>query len=152
MNAAQATQIRMEDQRTTFSRDGAPDLVVAAGARGIAERLFRHDPPTPGEIEHAIDTVEDALAATGLRHAARGDLLARDPRLHALLGLQAAGERATRDEVEERFQRLALTALGQPGLAAGLQPGTLAAAELLILRECMHHLGFEGVVHAPPAP
>jgi hypothetical protein len=36
----------------------------------------------------------------------------REPLLHALLGLTAAEDRVTRDEVEARFQRMALASLG----------------------------------------
>lgn len=144
MNPSGATEIRIDDHRTMLSDGAAPEVVVFVGARGLAERLFRHDPPMPYEIEQAIDRVEDALAATGLKHAVRGDLLTRDPQLHALLGLRTAGDRVTRDEVELRFQRLASASLGHPGLRDGLPAGPAAAA-LLILRECMHHLGYEGV-------
>ena len=143
MNAPGATEIRMEDYHTMLSDGAAPEVVVPVGARGLAEELFRHDPPTPYEIEQAIDRVEDALAATGLKHAVRGDLLTRDPQLHTLLGLRAQGDRVTRDEVELGFQRLASVALGHPGLCDGLP--SPAAAVLLILRECMHHLGYAGV-------
>lgn len=144
MNPAGATEIRMDEHRTTFSDGAAPEVVVAVGARGLAEGLFRHDPPTSYEIERAIDRVEDALAATGLKHAVRGDLLTRDTQMHALLGLRTAGDRVTRDEVELRFQRLASAPLGHLGLRDGLPTGPTAAA-LLILRECMHHLGYAGV-------
>jgi hypothetical protein len=144
VNPPGATEIRIDDHRTTLSDGAAPEVVVSVGARGLAEGLFRHDPPAPDEIERAIDRVEDALAATGLKHAVHGDLLTRDPQLHALLGLRAQGDRVTRDEVELRFQRMASVALGHPGLRDGLPAGPAAAA-LLILRECMHHLGDAGV-------
>jgi hypothetical protein len=140
-----ATEIRTEDHRTTLAEGAAPEGVVAVGARGLAEELFRHDPPTPHEIEQAIDRVEDALAASGVKQAVRGDLLTRDPQLHALLGLHTGGDRVTRDEVELRFQRLASASLGHPGLRDGLPADPAAAAALLILRECMHHLGYAGV-------
>jgi hypothetical protein len=78
-------------------------------------------------------------------HAIRGELLTREPQLHALLGLTAAEDRVTRDEVEARFQRMAMASLGYPGLRDGLPPNRVAAAALLILRECMHHLGYGGV-------
>lgn len=144
MNTPHATEIHVEDDRTMLSDGAAPEVVVSVGACGLAEQLLRHDPPTPDSIERAIDRVEDALAATGLKHAARGDLLTRDPQLHALLGLRAAGAHVTRDEVELQFQRLASASLGQRSLPDRLPAGPAAAA-LLILRECMHHLGYEGV-------
>lgn len=144
MNPPGATEIRIDDHRTTLSHGAAPEVVVAVGALGLAEGLFRHDRPTPDQIEQAIDRVEDALAATGLKHAVRGDLLTRDPQLHAMLGLRAEGDRVTRDEVELRFQRLASASLGHRGTGDDLPAGPAAAA-LLILRECMHHLGYEGL-------
>ncbi len=121
---------------------------MAVGARDITDGVFRHDPPSPVELEQAIDRIEDALAASGLRHAARGELLIRDPRLCALLGLQASGERRTCDEVEDMFGRLVSVSLGQPAALAGVAGAGDTAAALLILRECMHHLGFDGVRYA----
>jgi hypothetical protein len=140
------TSIRIEDHRTTLSGGTKTEVVIAVGVRDLAERLFRHDPPTPHEIEQAIDRVEDALAATGLRQAVRGDLLTRESQLHSVLGLTATGDRLTRDAVELRFQHIALTSLGHSGLRNELQADRVDAAVLLILRECMHHLGYDGVV------
>jgi hypothetical protein len=146
VNLADTTRIRIEGQCTTLARRMEPEVVVAVGVRHVAEGLFRHDPPTALEIEQAIDRVEDALTASGLHHAARGDLLARQPELHVLLGLHVAGDRVTRDEVEARFQQFASASLGVPGLSQGLPADRAAAAVLLILRESMHHLGYDGVV------
>lgn len=96
-------------------------------------------------MEQAIDLVEDALAATGLRHLARGELLTDDPRVRPLLGLTADGARLEREDVEVLFQRLASTSLGLPSALAGLPSGRESAAALLILRECMHHLGYAAI-------
>lgn len=148
MSPTDATRLLLEDHRTTLSDGAGPEVVMAVGARDIAEGIFRRDPPSPFELEQAIDRVEDALAASGLRHAARGELLTRDHRLYALLDLRANGDRRMRDEVEDRFQRLASVSLGHPAALAGLPAGRNAAAALLILRECMHHLGFDGVQRA----
>lgn len=150
MSAPARTTLRLEDQRTTLADGTAPDVVLAVGVRGIADAYFRHDPPTPLEIERALDAIEDALSATRLRQAARGELLTNDPLLHALPGLQASGARLARDEVEALFQRLASASLGHPGALAGGPSGRDAAAALLILRECMHHLGYDSVRRAPP--
>lgn len=139
------TLLRFDAHRTTLSDGTSPAVVVAVGVSDIAEPLFRHDPPKPFEMEQAIDLVEDALAATGLRHLARGELLTDDPRVCALLGLTADGTRLGREDVEVLFQRLASTSLGLPGALAGLPSGREAAAALLILRECMHHLGYAAI-------
>ncbi|MEZ5658025.1 MAG: hypothetical protein R3E83_05715 [Burkholderiaceae bacterium] len=53
------------------------------------------------------------------------------------------------------FSQLASAALGRPSAIDGLLSGREAAAALLIVRECMHHLGFETLVidrHEPHAP
>ena len=148
MNAPAATCLRLDPQRTVLADDSAPEVVLAVGARGIADRFFRHDPPTPFEMEQAIDVVEDALTSSRLRHAERGELVTCDPLLQAWLAagsLQGDGARLERDEVEAIFQRMASASLGHPGALAGLPTGRDAAAALLILRECMHHLGYGSV-------
>ncbi len=69
--------------------------------------------------------------------------------LLALPGLDSHGAGLTRDAVEALFQRLASRALGTPVAAAELPHGRDIAAALLILGECMHHLGFDRVGAAP---
>lgn len=145
MNPPGTTRLRLEPDRTTLASGTAPEVVIAVGAGDIAARIFRHDPPTSFELEQAIDAVEDALAASGLAHAARGELLIDAALLLGILGLQAEGDRLARDDVEAVFERLASASLGRTGMLAELPAGRDAAAALLILRECMHHLGFEGV-------
>jgi hypothetical protein len=58
-----------------------------------------------------------------------------------------------REAVEALFQRLASRALGTPVPATDLPHGRDVAAALVILRECMHHLGFErGAVRSENVP
>ncbi len=150
MSEASVTFIRFEDDRTLL-QSGAQSLAgVQVGARSIAQRVFLHDPPTQAELEQAIDLIEDALMTLGLRQAARGNLVLGDASLMARLGLRSTGEIATRDEVETSFQGLASVALGQPQTTGAVPLDREQAATLVILRECMHHLGYEGVM--PPVP
>lgn len=150
MSVVNATRIRFGEDCTTLSWGTVSAIVLPVGPFAIATTLFRHEPPAPGEIERAIDVVEDALTTTGLKQVGRGDLLAIEPLLLDLLGLRLAGERCTREAVEAQFQQLASLSLGYPGKQ--LEPITPpeSAAMLLILRECMHHLGYEFVVHEGP--
>ena len=148
MNAPAATRLRLDAQRTTLTAESAPEVELAVGARGIADRFFRHDPPTPFEMEQAIDIVEEAITGSRLQHAERGELVTNDPLLREWVAAgspQGDGMRLTRDEVEAIFQRLASASLGHPRALAGLPTGRDAAAALLILRECMHHLGYDGI-------
>lgn len=129
----------------------APAEVVAlpVGMRRLVEDILRHDPPTPVELERAIDAVEDALAAARLVRADRATLETDDVLLHALPGFDTQGLQMTLQAVESLFQQLASRSLGAPIPATLLPPGRDFAAALLILRECMHHLGFTGVSVGP---
>ena len=84
--------------------------------------------------------------ASRLAQEDRGELVTADRLLLALpgMGSPAAGG-LTRDAVEALFQRLASRSLGTPVAVAELPLDRDLAAALLILRECMHHLGFDRV-------
>ena len=138
-------RLRLQTQSTLLEFDSGETVTLPVGPRRLAEDVLRHDPPTPTELERAIDVIEDALTGSRLARADRGDLATTDALLRALPGLNAQGARLTRDAVEALFQGLASRSLGTPVAAAELPHGRDIAAALLILRECMHHLGFDGV-------
>ncbi len=137
------TRLRFEPGRVMLSTS-ASEVVLDVGPQSVADSLFRHDPPTGLEVEQAIDAVEDALEASRLRQTDRGELVTDDPLMGSLPGLEHEGAQLSRDDIEALFQRLASAALGRPDALAGLAGGPQAAA-LLILRECMHHLGFVSI-------
>jgi len=152
MPPAEAGAIHIGQRVTTVRVGTAGNVVIAVGADELAEAVFRHDPPSALEIEHAIDRIEDALTASGLRHGERGDALIDDPPLHAMLGWQDGPGRAGREDVERLFQDLAAALPTKPAFLRDVPAGRVAAARLLILRECLHHLGFQGVRSiVPPA-
>ncbi len=124
-------------------RTSVADATLAFGWRSIARECFRHDPPSPLELENAIAAVEDEVARVhdGM---AKGTILLTDNSTIREIALAAgvpAGAEMTlaREAVEYTFQRLAMRA---PGLPAGGE----FAAMLLILRELMHHLDFASIV------
>jgi len=143
-----ATRLRMQAQRTMLTAESA-SVVLEIGHQSVAERFFRHDPPAPGELESAIDAVEDALMSARVPRADPATLVSSDDIRRLIPGLRPDGEATTLDEVEARFQRLASVSLGHPSTLADLPMGRESAAALLILRECMHHLGFAGLVIEP---
>ena len=66
--------------------------------------------------------------------------------LLALPEMKSPGDNGlTRDAVESLFQRLASRSLGTPVSSDELPPQRDIAAALIILRECMHHLGFDRI-------
>jgi exopolyphosphatase/pppGpp-phosphohydrolase len=138
--------LRLQPQTTLLEVEAHRTVTLQVGTQALAETVLRHDPPTPAELEHAIDVVEDALSGLHLAPTDGECLVTADALLLALPGLGAHGGSLTRDAVEQLFQRLASRALGMPMSASELPPGRETAAALLILRECMHHLGFDRVV------
>ncbi len=142
MSSSNVTLMRFDDGRTTLSQVGVPDVVLAVGASELAAAYFRHQPPTPGEIERVIDEIEDALTQTKLHPMDRGVLHIGAPGLCALLSLSEAGDARTREQVEACFQRLASWALGYPAASGQAIEDPTDTAQLVILRECLHHLGY----------
>lgn len=104
---------------------------------GSTSLPLRRTPPTPYELELAIAEIEDVLMYENppLPHGAALHLTSQQP-LAAILG----AHELQRADIERAFGQLAAQLEGDP-LAAGhfpLEPAFVA--ELLILREWMHHL------------
>lgn len=142
MNDMGATFLIVEAHRIVMRGDAVSETVVDLGIETVAA-LFRHVPPTSGEIERAIETIEDALMAARLAHARRGLLSTTSPELGSLPGLTGLGDALDLEQVENLFQRLAAAASGVSNVLGDLPADRKSAAALLILRETMHHLGFE---------
>ena len=138
-------RMHLDERSTLLYFDDGATVTLPVGVRGLAEDVLRHDPPTPVELERAIDLVEDALATARLAKADRGSLVIADALLRALPGLADPSPGLALDAVEALFQRLASRAHGTPVGDAEMPRGRNVAAALLILRECMHHLGFDRV-------
>ncbi|GAA4402975.1 hypothetical protein [Quisquiliibacterium transsilvanicum] len=142
-------QLELQAQATVLLFDEGRTVALPVGAQGLAETVLRHDPPTSLELERAIDDIEDALSAARVARVDGGELVTADPLLLSLPGLDRPGAGLARDDVEALFGRLASRAHGMPVVGTDLPHGRDVAAALLILRECMHHLGFERVAPAP---
>jgi exopolyphosphatase/pppGpp-phosphohydrolase len=123
-------------------------LVLALGSAAIAERHFRHDPPTPAELEGAIDAVEGEVMRAHTPSAGDVVLTAVGAALSEVADAAAradAQDMLTLEAVEQLFQRVASASLGNPVARRGLPGGNRFVATLLILREFMHHRGFASV-------
>ena len=110
---------------------------------------FRHDPPTPLEMENAIMAVEDVLMPLHKTLAAGETLTTADPAVReiALLAGVADGPEMVLglDALERVFNALASVVMGSPASQANLPAGSDFAATVLILREFMHHLKFASI-------
>ncbi len=121
-------------------------LELAIGSSKTASEHFKHTPPTPAELENAIQATEDEITrartmTVGNSTVFTADELVREIALVA--GLSGQSELLlSRDAVERMFERLAALALGQLSAQDCFPRSNAFAASVIILRELMHHLQF----------
>ncbi|WP_394788086.1 hypothetical protein [Rhodoferax sp.] len=125
-------------------------LVLAIGSGKTAAALFHHNPPTPGELENAIQIVEDEVTRARALAASYPSLWSTDPAVPELaqiagVSMDAGNNSLSIEAVEQLFDLLASLSLGRPAASAGIPNTPTFAATLLILREFMHHLGFADI-------
>lgn len=105
--------------------------------------------PSALAIEHAIQTVEDAIQPlaghipAGARLAVAAGAMAPLQRAGAIWGLEH--EAIPLAQIEREYQQLAARAVGAPQALGGGFDDPAGDALVLILRECLHHLGFDAV-------
>ena len=127
----------------------APQLIrrLPIGIEVVTDQFFKHCPPTAVELERAIEAVENEVmrlhadVPPGCSLALAGEASER---------LLEVSEGRRREDVEGIFQRLAAVSLGTPSAGIGLPSDNAFAASVLLLREFMHHLGFEAVLPCAP--
>lgn len=146
---ASRTHIRIGDVQTqvefTDLATGQPTAVLlAVGTHQLGAGPFRHTPPTPLELEHAIEAVENVVMPLARVLPPGTALHTADAHGHTLAALahpgQPTGTAVTIDDVERVFNQLVAVSEGRPAASSGLPPGPAFAAWILILREFMHHL------------
>jgi exopolyphosphatase/pppGpp-phosphohydrolase len=134
---------------TGKNKEPAAVLILPIGARKTAADCFRHEPPTPRELEDAIAAIEDAIAPVRNMIAGDSALMTVDAAIREIAlvaGLPGATvSNLSRDAVEQAFDRLTRVTLGRPAAREGIPAGSAFAATLLILREFMHHLQFTSI-------
>ena len=130
--------------------DLAVDLSLPVSADALARDLLRHAPPSPLEIERAIERVEDAVMPARARLPAALRLQTDDARLRALVGAASAARADAPvwldiDTVEQIFNRLVARAQGRPASQDPLPVDGPSAARLVIVRELLHHWRLDGL-------
>ena len=141
------TLLHIGEEQTAVAVGSGPEvdtvLLLAVGTRATAAQFYRHNPPTPGELENAIQWVEDEVNRARALVAGHASLFSSDPAVQQMAGLAGVvGSTLSVDAVERLFDQLASLSLGRPASSAGIPNTPAFAAGLLILREFMHHLGF----------
>ena len=130
--------------------DLAVDLSLPVSADALARDLLRHAPPSPLEIERAIERVEDAVMPARARLPAALRLQTSDARLRAMVGAAGAARAGAPvwldiDTVEQIFNRLVARAQGRPASQDPLPVDGPSAARLVIVRELLHHWRLDGL-------
>lgn len=140
------------EQTTVLSRNGttlATPLVLAVGAQKTAQLFFKHEPPTPYELENAIAAVEDEVMRVHSQIVPDSRLVTSDATIREIARLAgmtpATPLQLSRDDMEQVFQRLTARSLGRPASQDAMPTDAAFAATLLILREFMQHLHFASI-------
>jgi len=124
-------------------------LTLAIGSRVTAGDYFKHFPPTPGEMENAIQSVEDEVAHARAIVPGGSVLLTADTAISEIARIAGVPDQPvmalTIEAVERVFSRLTTVSLGRPASQEGVPTNPAFAATLLILREFMHHLQFPSI-------
>jgi len=131
--------------RHTEARTGHVAAQLALGWVVTPQACFFHDPPTPVELERAIEMVEEEVMRTRGAGPSEPLLRATGDALREVADAAGGADRLSLDAVEQMFQRMASVSLGDPSAGRGLPAGARFVASLLILREFMHHGGFSAV-------
>lgn len=128
---------------------GSSVLSMTLGTEITVLGYFRHQPPTPAEMETAIMVVEDEIMRIRYDIPTDARLISYDQAIRAIAHLAGVAEdenmQLTVDAVERTFDRLSLVINGRSAHVEGIPASNEFAATLLILREFMHHLGFKQI-------
>ncbi len=125
-------------------------VVLPIGSKKTPEDFFRHVPPTPDEIEYAINFLEDHIIPCRSELSVNSALYSVSPTIQEIAS-QWEKDIATETtilpikEMEGIFSRLSAIITGRPYSTDTLPETFEFAASLLILREIMHHLSFHNI-------
>ena len=116
------------------------ELLLNIGVDKIVRSFFKNEIPNEGEIENAINYIEDILMSLKELRNNNEELYCVD-----LLAWKILGDKMefSRQEIEEIFTKYAIQSLGQKSSHSTIKMNHKKYAVILIIREIMHHLNFE---------
>lgn len=152
------TWMVLDEQQICFSfindQGEGKSVRTTFGPSSIAQQFFRHTPPTPDELEYAINTVEDGYEQLFKHIEHSSVLVTADPAIRhicELCGLSGEDPLVlSRERMESLFGQFAEVMLGRFNAFAEDDLSVLRYAQLLVLRECMYHLKFEKIYSMLP--
>lgn len=148
--------LRIGATRTHILRGGTKDSASLSFSLGYLspELSLQHKPPSPAELEGAIELIEESVMPLARLVSPATRLVTEDAFAGRLLGLAgrttASGGELPLAEVEGLFNDMADVSQGRPSAGSPYLDPALCGY-LLILRELMHHLAFQNITVADPA-
>ncbi len=121
---------------------------IEAGPQAITDQHFASGALSPIALERAIEWTEDRIQAARLQVPAGARLVTHAPEIRHLAeiaGLQGSTLNLRVDAVEQLFSRLVLQAFGQASPQDTLPYIPRVFASVVMLREMLHHLHFDGI-------
>ena len=134
----------VEADRCVLVESGDKPAILPLSPHTLAARHWPRGAPDLLGLERAIDDVENAIENAGLHHADRGTLFVTPSMRDLLQQWLDVGTLVSRGDVEAVFSNLVASA-GSSLIERGSRAQGVSAAALLLLREVMHHLGFQTV-------
>lgn len=148
-NAVTILQIHTDFSIIACGQQETPEKIwlLEIGSIKTAQEFFRHNPPTPGEVEEAIQTVEDEVMTLSQLLSEGSALYTVDEAIRQIAHQKdnignTSDITLLRQDMEQIFTRLAAIISGRPASSDNLPTDNMFAATLLILREVMFHLKF----------
>lgn len=138
----------IDSQQTILAEpDHSLSLILPVGYDITSDKYFKQTPPDEAQIEAAIIEVEDMIMPLVAQVKAKNYRLeTSDPKIREIAGYVNIKENVlSLSEMESVFSRFAAIVMGMPSSMDVLPQTKEFAATLLILREIMHHLGFENI-------
>jgi hypothetical protein len=119
---------------------------LKTGYEFIVSSYFKHPVPTPDDVEYAINYLEDEIMSvkTLLNHNEKLFLKAKSL-IRVITGKDTEYISVTRQHVEDVFNQYAYLSMGKTLSNVFTEYNHADFAQMLILREIMHHLNFEEV-------
>jgi exopolyphosphatase/pppGpp-phosphohydrolase len=135
------------DALQTIIATGTDVLVLPIGTGKTAPEFFHHAPPTPEEVENAINVVEDEVTRAYQMICKGSILCTTDNSIREIVHLTSVPDKTemllSREAMESLFTRLAALSMGRPTAKDDLRVNASFSATILVLREVMFHLGFK---------
>lgn len=133
-----------------YLNDESEQLIsLQVGYEDISNRFFKHTPPTPDDIEYAINYIEDEIERVVPRIPTNYALYNANDfirQIASLCGIKTSSSMIlTRDQLEYLFGQYAEISMGRPARSNEADISPLFYAQLLIFREFMHHLKFSSL-------